>query len=183
VKTVRARWKLVAAATVAVTLTAVVLALTAWNSSGSGASNSAAGDREQAMLDFAQCMRENGVPSFPDPVTRPDGTFGFERPTGVPTSAIDAAIDKCQAELEATGLPLGPQSGQDTEMQDALLEFSRCMRANGVAEFPDPKPSKDAIGALHGLFDGIDQQSPRVQRAMQSCQSVLNQALSGLHGG
>ncbi len=124
------------------------------------------------------------LPSFSDPVARLDGSFGFERQQGVPSSALDDALERCQSELRATGIPLGPgPSGQDTEMQDALLAFSRCMRENGVAEFPDPKPSSDSLGALHGLFDGVDQQSPRVVQAMQSCQSVLNQALAPLHGG
>ena len=177
--TFRARWRLVAVAIVALAAVAVIISLTVWNASESGASNPTASDTERAMLDFAQCMRDNGVPSFPDPVARADGSFGFDgRPPGVPLSVLDDALERCQSELQATGSTLGPGlSAQDPESQDALLGFSRCMRENGVPEFPDPTPS----GGFHGLFDGIDPDAPRVQQALQSCQSFLGQIFG--HGG
>jgi hypothetical protein len=178
--TLRARWKLVlSVAVVAVAAGAVILALTAFDSSGS---ETAASDTEQAMLDFAQCMRDNGVPSFPDPVARPDGSFGFERPRGVPDTVLEGALASCQSELQAIGG--GSGSGQDdTDVQDGLLKLSRCMRENGIPEFPDPKPGSDLISGLHGLFSDFDLESPRVARALERCQAVLNQILSPLHGG
>lgn len=183
--TLRARWTLVVSVAVtAVAAVAVILAVTAFNSSGSGGSTTAASDTEQAMLDFAQCMRDNGVPTFSDPVANPDGSFGFERPQGASQSAIDAALESCQSEIQAAGLAIGPGSGaQDPAVQDGLLEFSRCMRENGVAEFPDPKPNSDLLSGLHGLFDGIDQESPRVQQAIQSCDAILAQLFGPAHGG
>lgn len=181
--TMRAHWKLAILAIVALAAVAIVLALTAFDSSGSGGANTAASDTEQAMLAFAQCMRDNGVPSFPDPVARPDGSFGFERPQGVPASTLDDALASCQSELQATGLGLGPAAQEDTDVQDGLLRFSRCMRENGVPEFPDPKPGSDLLSGLHGLFEGIDQGSPRVQRAIQSCESILGQLFGPGHGG
>lgn len=173
----RARWKLVVVAVVAVSTLAVVLALTAFDSSGSGGSETGA-NTEQAMLEFAECMRDNGVPSFPDPVAQPDGSFGFPRPQNVQPDVIDDALASCQAELEATGLRVPGPETQDPEVEDAILDFSRCMRANGVPEFPDPKPG----AGFHGLFEGIDQQSPRVQRAIQSCQSILSRIFGPGHG-
>jgi hypothetical protein len=108
VTTLRARWKLVVSVTVtAVAAVAVILAATAFNSSGSGGSTTAAGASEQAILDFAQCMRDNGVPSFPDPVARPDGTFALQRPVGVPASVLDDALASCQSEAAAIGLDVG----------------------------------------------------------------------------
>jgi hypothetical protein len=183
VSTLRARWKLVALAIAALAAAAVILSLTAFNSSESGNSNAAASDAEQAMLDFAQCMRDNGVPSFPDPVARPDGRFGFQRPQGIPQSALDNGLESCQSELQATGLSIGPAAQDDTAVQDGLLAFSRCMRENGVPDFPDPKPNSDLLSGLHGLFSNIDQGSPGVQQAIQSCQSILNQLFGPGHGG
>lgn len=181
---VRARWKLVISlAVAAVAAVAVILAVTAFDSSDSGGSVTAASDTEQAMLEFARCMRENGVPSFPDPTARPDGTFGFERPQGVPTSVLEDALESCQAEARAIGLGAGPSGQDDTAVRDGLLQFSRCMRDNGVSEFPDPKPGSDLISGLHGLFEGIDQEAPRVQQAIQACQFILNQLFGGAHGG
>jgi hypothetical protein len=174
---VRAHWKLIAAAIFAVALSAVVLALTAWNSSESSSSAAASGT-EQAMLEFAQCMRDNGVPTFPDPVAQPDGSFSFPRPQNVPGGAMDDALDSCQSELKATGLTLPGSDTQDPEVEDAILDFSRCMRDNGVPEFPDPKPGE----GFHGLFDGIDQESPRVQKAIESCESILSRIFGSSHG-
>lgn len=172
--TLETRWRLVV---VVVAAAAIVLSLPACSSSSSD-SETSEDTSERAMLDFARCMRDNGVPSFPDPVAQPDGSFGFERPPRADPAALDAALDSCQAELDATGLTFGSApSPDDPEAGDALLGFSRCMRENGISEFPDPTPS----GGFHGLFDGVDLQSPRVQQAVQSCQSFLGQIFG--HGG
>jgi hypothetical protein len=147
----RDRRKLVAsAAVVAVAAVSTILSLTACSSSDSGDSETTPG--EQAALDFARCMRENGVPNFPDPVAQPDGSFRLQRPPGVSPSALDDALKSC-------------------------------MRENGIPEFPDPKPGSDALSGLHGLFSNFDLESPRVARALQSCQSVVNQLLAPVHGG
>jgi hypothetical protein len=178
VTTVRAHWRLVVAvAVVGMAAAAVMLSLTAWNSSESGSSAAASGN-EQAMLEFAQCMRDNGVPSFSDPVARADGSFGFDRPQGVPLRVLDDALESCQSELEAAGLRLPGSDAQDPEVEDATLDFSRCMRENGVPEFPDPQPG----AGFHGLFDNIDPESPRVQQAIQSCESILSRIFGPSHG-
>jgi hypothetical protein len=159
---------------------AAVLSLTACSSSDSGGSAAAPGER--AALDFARCMRDNGVPSFPDPVARPDGGFRLERPAGVPPSALDDALKSCQSEARAAGIDAG-SAAPDTGAQDQLLKLSRCMRDNGIPEFPDPKPGSDALGGLHGLFASFDLQSPRVALALRNCQSIVNQLLAPAHGG
>jgi hypothetical protein len=159
---------------------AAVLSLTACSSSDSGGSAAAPGER--AALDFARCMRDNGVPSFPDPVARPDGGFRLERPAGVPPSALDDALKSCQSEARTAGIDAG-SAAPDTGAQDQLLKLSRCMRDNGIPEFPDPKPGSDALGGLHGLFASFDLQSPRVALALRNCQSIVNQLLAPAHGG
>jgi hypothetical protein len=166
---------------VAVAATAEMLALTACGSSDSGNSGAAASDTEQAALDFARCMRDNGVPSFPDPVAKPDGGFRLQRPPGVSPSALDDALESCKSEAGAAGVDSG-SAAPDTGAQDQLLELSRCMRANGIPEFPDPKPGSDALTGLHGLFENFDLGSPRVAKALQSCESIVNQLLAPVHG-
>ncbi len=52
----------------------------------------------------------------------------------------------------------------------AALKFSRCMRVNGVANFPDP----GAGGSLQfGSGNGIDPRSPQFQAAMRKCRKDL----------
>jgi hypothetical protein len=166
----------------AVAAVAAVLSLTACGSSDSGNAGAATSDTEQAALDFAQCMRDNGVPSFPDPVAKSDGGFRLQRPAGVSPRVLDDALKSCKSEAQAAGIDSG-SAGPNTDAQDQLLELSRCMRANGIPEFPDPKPGSDLLTGLHGLFENFDLGSPRVARALQSCQSVVNQLLAPVHGG
>jgi hypothetical protein len=177
----RARSTLILVA-VAMAAAAGLLLLTACSSSGSGDSETTASDAEQAALDFAQCMRNNGVPNFPDPLVQPDGSFGFQRPPGASASALDEALKSCRSEAQALGIDVGPEAG-DAETQDALLKLSRCIRSNGIPEFPDPKPNSDALGGLHDLFSDYDLESPRVAKALNACQPVLNQLLEPVHGG
>ena len=151
--------------------------LSACSSSDAGGSDAGASESEQALLAFAGCMRDNGVPTFPDPVARPDGSFGFERPRDVSPEALQDALESCESEAQAAGVPLSPGSAEDPETQDAVLGFARCMRENGVGEFPDPGPGAQ----FHELFAGIDPNAPRVARAIQSCQSFLGQIFG--HGG
>jgi len=165
---------------IALAAVTVILSLTACSSGGSGGSAADTGDAEQAALDFTQCMRDNGVPSFPDPVAKSDGSFGFARPQGVPPSALDDALKSCQSKARAAGIDsLAP--ARDPRTRDQLLRFSRCMRRNGVPDFPDPK--LNASGSLRSIFGTVDLQSPRVQNAMQSCDSILSQLGGPLGGG
>jgi hypothetical protein len=175
--TLRAHWKL--APVVASAAATLVLSLSACGSSKSSDSGAAANDSERAALDFAGCMRNNGVPSFPDPVAKADGSFGFERPRGVEASVLDEALDSCRSEARAAGIDSLP-AAQDPQTRDQLLKFSRCMRRNGVPDFPDPKPNES--GSLRNIFGQVDLQSPRVQEAMESCDSILSQ-LGGALGG
>ena len=144
---------------------------------------------EERLLAFAACMRENGV-DFPDPVVEADGTvtFGSRPGNGGGGFAalreigrdpdLPAARAACQGLVE--GVAFGPgQGGFDLiEIQDALLEFARCMRDNGV-DIGDPDMSVFAPGAdpndePGGPFRGtIDLEDPDVATAFAVCQQQL----------
>jgi hypothetical protein len=129
-------------------------------------------DLEEQALAFAQCMRENGVPDFPDPQLDggggmimgggPDGGGNFDK------DAVDKAMEACK--------DLRPQGGgnfseEDQQaMQDAALAHAQCMRENGVPDFPDPEFSED--GARVQL-DGIDPESPAFQEAQEACEDLM----------
>jgi hypothetical protein len=95
-------------------------------SSGSGA------------LAFANCMRANGVPNFPDP--QPGGGELFEIPAGANPAAppFRAARAKCQKLL-----PNGGASGSGPPPSDQtlakLVRIARCMHQHGISDFPDPR--------------------------------------------
>ena len=166
----------------AVVLIAALALLTACGSSSSADEDAAAAEQaapaaneeERALLAFAQCMRDKGVLNFPDPVVNVDGTYSFPRPQGVQMPEVQETFEQCRSLL-----PEGfqtPGQGADPEQQDALLEFARCMREQGV-DVPDPT----AAGGIHAMFAKLDPQSPTVQAAIQQCQEYLGAAFG--HGG
>ncbi len=114
---------------------------------------SASGDR---AVRFAACMRENGVPDFPDPV---DGRFTMR--AGGDPAALRAAQEACQ--------DLAPEGGRATQqMQEQILAFSQCMREHGVPDFPDPQgPGRLLVPRT------IDTESPQFEQARQACQGEL----------
>jgi hypothetical protein len=85
-------------------------------------------------IEFANCMRAHGVPSFPDPG---GGGGGIDLAgTGInPQSpAFKSARQAC-----ARFTPGGGSGVRATESEFlAALRFAKCMRGHGFADFPDP---------------------------------------------
>jgi hypothetical protein len=138
-------------------------------STGGAASNNgpAPGGTEQQqaeLLKYAQCMRENGVPDFPDPVNgrlelrgRRGGGLDPESPQ------FKAAQERCK-DVEPPGLA---QQGQSGERQEQMLKYVRCMRENGVPNFPDPQP--DGRLVIDGRALGMNPESPTFKAAEEKC--------------
>ena len=154
---------------------------------------------EERLLDFAQCMRDNGV-DFPDPVVEADGTIAFGRRFG-PGGAdqddenlsqigrdpdLPAARAACDGLIE--GLALGPGGQNFDELQielfDRLLEFAQCMRDNGI-DIADPDPNAFGRGGSGpgsgGPFGGIDLEDGDDSAAFELCSEHLPTA--GRFGG
>ncbi|WP_106396633.1 hypothetical protein [Actinocorallia populi] len=121
---------------------------------------------EDQGVKYAQCMRENGVPDFPDPV---DGRFTIKRGPGeggaMEGSAFDAAQKKCQ-DLAPGGT--GPDGG-DPKMQEQMLKYVSCMRENGVPNFPDPDGGRIRISPDMGF----DPESPAFKQAEEACKARM----------
>lgn len=95
-------------------------------------------DTQEALLQYAACMRENGV-EMADPTFDADGN-----PTGGgfgPNSGIDPRSDTFQAAQQMCGDLLqgvalggrGPGGGFNGEaIQNALSDFTACLRDNGL---------------------------------------------------
>jgi hypothetical protein len=131
-----------------------------------GATTAAGSDR---AVQYSECMRENGVPEFPDPE---NGRLTLRAGPG---SGIDPNSAEFQAAQEACQdlAPQGGQAGggQNEQLQAQVLEFAKCMRENGVPNFPDPQVSGG--GVRMQLPQGVDQNSPQFQSAQQACQDLL----------
>ena len=159
------RWRFVTAAASGAALLGALALLTACGSSSSGGTAPDARQTpaaEQARR-YAQCIRDNGAPDFPDP----DANGQFRG-----ASHEQQANPKFQAALQACrNLAPGGTHEQDVgspAFVEQARKFAQCIRDNGVPDFPDPGPDGTFRGASHE-----QQGDPKLQAAMQTCQSKL----------
>ena len=122
---------------------------------------------EEGVLDFAQCMREEGN-NFPDPTFDIDGNPQFDNLEIENEEEFESAFENCE-DILRNALP--EQFDLDPEVEaalvDASLEFSQCMRDQGI-DFPDPKPGEFGFFAFRDA--DIDFTSEAVQNAFEICQ-------------
>jgi hypothetical protein len=118
-------------------------------------------DKAAAARAYAQCIRDNGVPDFPDP----DANGQLRGPAHEKANdpKFQAAQEKCR-----NLAPGGEHQKSDPATVEQMRQFSQCMRANGLPDFPDP----DANGQLRGA--GHEQQdNPAYRAAMEACRQKL----------
>lgn len=111
---------------------------------GGQASSTAYAQQAAAVAhQLSQCIRDHGVPNFPDLVQTGGG--GWDVPSGTPTPPV-AAQQACKSLSEQ--LPGGSSGGgpkrQDakvtTAQMDAWRKWSACVRQQGISDWPDPNP-------------------------------------------
>ncbi len=116
---------------------------------------------EAAGRAYAQCIRDNGVPDFPDP--DPDGRLRGPAHEQQGNPKFRAAQEKCR-DLA----PGGEHQRSDPASVEQMREFSQCMRDNGVPDFPDPDPDGRLRGPAHEQQD-----DPKFRAAMETCRQKL----------
>jgi hypothetical protein len=135
---------------------------------GRGSSNtpsaSPSADRRDAELAYAQCMRDHGVSDFPDP--QPGGGIAIQTEHG---SDLDPNNPQYKAADEACKSLL-PQPSKERQEQvwEHMLRFAKCMREDGIADFPDPKPG-EGIDISTNPGSDLDPNNPRFQAANKAC--------------
>ena len=96
---------------------------------------------EEGVLEFSQCMREEGI-DFPDPSFDVDGNPNFDEVQVDNEEEFEEAFIACE-DILRNAFP--DEFDVDPEVEaaliDASLEFSQCMRDQGI-DFPDPKPGE-----------------------------------------
>jgi hypothetical protein len=117
--------------------------------------------RTEAARAYAQCIRDNGVPDFPDPDANGQLRGPAHEKESDPT--FRAAQEKCRSLA-----PGGEHQRSGPAFVEQMRQFSQCMRDNGLPDFPDP----DADGQLRGA--GHEQQAdPTFRAAMAACRNKL----------
>jgi hypothetical protein len=123
-------------------------------------------DEKEAALAYARCMRENGVPDFPDPQVGDHGEMRMTMPEGSSMSAVDKATETCKHLLPNGGAP----GKADPELVEKLRGYAKCMRENGVPNFPDPT---DGGLQIDGGKLGVDPQGATFKAAEEKCKNLL----------
>lgn len=85
----------------------------------------------------------------------------------VNSPTVQAALKVCQKYIP--GGTFTPAQGAQDEAK--LLEYAKCMRSHGVANFPDPS-SRPGGGWGFDSGPGLDQNSPIFQTANQACKGL-----------
>ena len=135
-------------------------------------------DPEEAMLAFAECMRDNGA-DFPDPGA------GGEIRVEVDESdegAWRAAEEAC-GDLRPKMAPLS--DAERAEITDGLLAQAACMRDRGW-DMPDPQITTPADGGVQFLFPrklDIDPEDPEFQADQGACREETGFDDAPLMGG
>jgi hypothetical protein len=149
------------AGTTATTSTTATASSTGTAGGSTAASHNSAATPRQRAVKFAECIRENGYPDFPDPKASGEfPTFGISVSPAVWTAALRACKDLQPS--GSFGAHLSPKQ------LSAAREFAQCIRENGVKDFPDPVngeplvdttkiPSTDTPGGMDILNAAMQQ--------------------------
>ena len=134
--------------------------------SGSEESDSLPSDEDKMMV-FTQCMRDQGI-ELMDPEVDADGNVLHPVPAEgiqVIRAEMQRAYEVCGTHLE--GVSLGREDPNMTQVLDAWLALSACMREKGY-DVDDPDPSNPAEWRSQ-LTNQLDMSDPKVQEALQDC--------------
>jgi len=112
-------------------------------------------------LRYARCMRENGLPDYPDPEVTGDNV----RIRGIDKTTVDSAVlGRAQQACRAYQPVL---TGADGAQKMAAARYeAQCMREHGVADYPDPDPDGHAE-----LPDAV-RQDPDFDAAKATCRDL-----------
>lgn len=124
-------------------------------------------DPEDAMLDYAQCMRDNGVP-MEDPQGGEGGRGLTLMGDGIDPEVVQAAEEKCGEILEAA-MPEDGGPELPAEQKEALLAAAQCMRDRGW-KVADPEFDGGKVTQRLDSRSGIDPGDPKFQSDSQECQ-------------
>jgi hypothetical protein len=155
---------------IALALALCVVGLVACGGGGSGSHDGVA--REEAGLEFAECVRAHGV-AIEDPKPGQSIDLG----AGANDPKTKAALAACNGLLEG-GQELS--TDEDEELKEGALAFAKCMREEGI-EMGDP--TFLGPGKFHFDIAGLDTESPVFEAAEESCKGKLPELdLTGVGG-
>ena len=135
-------------------------------------SSAASSDLATQALAFARCLRANGLPNWPDPLS--NGTFDKSKlqATGYSSAQTRAVEDgPCKSILPTTA-PSAPNSQTITTLQQQdYVNAIACMRSHGFSNFPDPIFSGGHVTLTPP--PGVDTNSTLFTQAQHICERLI----------
>jgi hypothetical protein len=120
---------------------------------------------QEALLKFAQCMREHGI-NMPDPQVQGSGSGPGSVQIQVGAGS-DPAKTKVAQEACKQYLPNGGDAPKpDAQALEQLRKLAKCMREHGLPNFPDPDPNG---GLMLDKNSGITPNDPKFKAATEAC--------------
>jgi hypothetical protein len=123
-------------------------------------------DPEEAMLAFAECMREHGV-DMPDPQTDGGGGGVIDITGDADDATFQDAQEACEPLMENAMGDIEIDPEQQAEMEEQMLAFAECMREHGV-DMPDPVFGSDGRVTVNG-GPGPEVESDEFEAAAEEC--------------
>jgi hypothetical protein len=179
------------AAGIAAVLVVALLAAGCGSSNRSGSGRPATGKAATAGLNpalaYSRCMRDHGIPDFPDPAVTTSGrhrTVTIRVSSGSDFDPNDpkfvTADHACHALLGAGVLHTTPVSSRQLTGE---LKWSACMRSHGLPNFPDP----DSQGAfdyaqIEAFVHQFTANSPLVVQAAKACKTYQPGSIHAIPG-
>jgi hypothetical protein len=154
-------------------------------SPSSGRSAASSGSMTASPLAFSRCMRDHGVPDFPDPGSDGQVPKVSTQQLGVSSTQLMSAQRACQSLLPDTGGSLATSLRQCEEqgacpqamvqqVMTQLRKFSQCVRSHGIPKWPDPVidgQGKPEVIIKPWLL-GVNPDSNQVNSIMDQCRKA-----------
>jgi hypothetical protein len=126
-----------------------------------------------AAFKYSSCMRNHGLPSFPDP-TMTDHN-GQQVAFLTATIPVDPSTTFKRAQNACRGILPTPNNTSPTQLADQknarerhILAFAKCLRSQGILDFPDPT-SQGQLTLEMVKTAGVDLHAPAVLTAIKAC--------------
>jgi hypothetical protein len=142
------------------------------SSASSGAAQGGSAAPGSQAIAYSACMREHGVPNFPDPKITTNGSEVKVAVRVDPAISGNPHFNSAQQACKKLLPEGGPGGGSNHQItpqeQSQYLKAAACIRSHGIPNFP----------VSH---KGIDLQSPQARAAIEACQSLIPGGLHGNH--
>lgn len=156
--------------------------------SASAAVSHGSASQAAALHTAAQCIRDHGVPAYPDPVVAPDGsvyvdTRTLEDASGGNHAFFDPIRAACQSLFDAAHWNPISEPRATPALVQAGVRAAQCMRAHGLPNFTDPTAATP-FSPGHGFSEEPSELpaggklNPVVQRARTACDAQIQAELN-----